>query len=80
MKMIAGAILLVAGSILFSKHVDYVDRLPERLEARGGMIVRVQVDRSEPYFVLVPTIILAVAGVILLGLGWREKSGGQPKG
>ena len=78
--MIAGAILLVGASILFCKHVDYVDRIPERMNHGAGIVVPGKGDRSEPYLVMVPTIIMTAAGVILLGLGWREKSGGQPKG
>jgi hypothetical protein len=56
--MIAGAILLLAASILFCKHVDHYYAIPRR---------------GEELLVLVPTIIVVIAGVILLVRGFKEK-------
>jgi hypothetical protein len=69
MKMIAGAILLLAASILWGKFMDH------RYAAVDGPF---RLMSQAAYFLLVPTIILALAGVILL-LGFPGKPGGRPK-
>jgi len=63
-RIIAGAIMLLAAAVLFCKHVDHVYAAP----ARG-----------EDLLLLVPAMIFAGVGVILFSLGFNEKSGGEPK-
>ena len=64
MRMVAGAILLLAASILFGKYVDY------RARSWPG---------SETIMLLLPTVILAFAGFLLLVVGTAERSEQEPK-
>jgi hypothetical protein len=64
-RIVAGAIMLLAASILFCKHVDHIYAVP---------------PRGDDFLLLIPAMIFAGVGVILFSLGFNEKSGGEPKG